>query len=187
MSGLNKGKGSRLKANRGGRYWLGKGDSCSAIRKSDLSISLALVNYFLYCVDFSSVVLETLISNQDWWSPFRIHIHITGKKMNHNKRRPFKIEPFQHKVDVDPKYVDRTWKILEHAIEEIYNHNTSSLSFEELYRSPFLSLFLISLHFQHIRLGIGLLVTTGNYIISLWFFLNIYNFYMHCILLFVNL
>ena len=42
---------------------------------------------------------------------------------------------------------EKTWKILEHAIHEIYNHNASGLSFEELYRSasipcpmhPFLS------------------------------------------------
>ncbi|KAL5574629.1 hypothetical protein UlMin_016328 [Ulmus minor] len=35
---------------------------------------------------------------------------------------------------VDPKYFEKTWKILEHAIHDIYNHNTSGRSFEELYR-----------------------------------------------------
>lgn len=50
------------------------------------------------------------------------------------KKRNFRIEAFKHKVVVDPKYPDKTWKILEHAIHEIYNHNASGLSFEELYR-----------------------------------------------------
>eukprot|EP00252_Welwitschia_mirabilis_P001892 TRINITY_DN1185_c0_g1_i1.p1 TRINITY_DN1185_c0_g1~~TRINITY_DN1185_c0_g1_i1.p1 ORF type:complete len:733 (-),score=125.87 TRINITY_DN1185_c0_g1_i1:316-2514(-) len=57
--------------------------------------------------------------------------------MNNNKRRTFKIEPFRHRVEMDPKYADRTWKILEHAIQEIYNHNASGLSFEELYRNAY--------------------------------------------------
>lgn len=50
------------------------------------------------------------------------------------KRRNFQIEAFKHKVVVDPKYAEKTWRILEHAIDEIYNHNASGLSFEELYR-----------------------------------------------------
>ncbi|KAM3265079.1 hypothetical protein P3L10_002073 [Capsicum annuum] len=54
---------------------------------------------------------------------------------NNQKKRNFQIEAFKHKVVVDPKYADKTWKILEHAIHEIYNHNASGLSFEELYRS----------------------------------------------------
>ena len=53
---------------------------------------------------------------------------------NPQKKRNFQIEAFKHKVVVDPKYADKTWKILEHAIHEIYNHNASGLSFEELYR-----------------------------------------------------
>lgn len=53
---------------------------------------------------------------------------------NNQKKRVFQIEAFKHKVVVDPKYADKTWKILEHAINEIYNHNASGLSFEELYR-----------------------------------------------------
>ncbi|KAH6822407.1 cullin 3 [Perilla frutescens var. hirtella] len=53
------------------------------------------------------------------------------------KKRNFQIEAFKHKVVVDPKYADKTWKILEHAIHEIYNHNASGLSFEELYRNAY--------------------------------------------------
>ncbi|XP_037450943.1 cullin-3A-like, partial [Triticum dicoccoides] len=44
---------------------------------------------------------------------------------------------FKHRVELDPKYAERTWKVLEHAIHEIYNHNASGLSFEELYRSAY--------------------------------------------------
>ncbi|PKU65257.1 cullin-3A [Dendrobium catenatum] len=57
--------------------------------------------------------------------------------MNSQKKRNFKIEAFKHKVEVDPKYAEKTWKILEHAIHEIYNHNASGLSFEELYRNAY--------------------------------------------------
>ncbi|KAI5679051.1 hypothetical protein M9H77_10001 [Catharanthus roseus] len=58
--------------------------------------------------------------------------------MNSNqKKRNFQIEAFKHKVVVDPKYAEKTWKILEHAIHEIYNHNASGLSFEELYRNAY--------------------------------------------------
>jgi hypothetical protein len=51
------------------------------------------------------------------------------------RKRNFKIEAFKQRVELDPKYAERTWKVLEHAIHEIYNHNASGLSFEELYRS----------------------------------------------------
>ncbi|WVZ23105.1 hypothetical protein V8G54_001649 [Vigna mungo] len=54
--------------------------------------------------------------------------------MSNQKKRNFQIEAFKHRVVMDPKYADKTWKILEHAIHEIYNHNASGLSFEELYR-----------------------------------------------------
>ena len=54
---------------------------------------------------------------------------------NNQKKRNFQIEAFKHKVVVDSKYADKTWKILEHAIHEIYNHNGSGLNAEELYRS----------------------------------------------------
>jgi len=55
-------------------------------------------------------------------------------RMSSQKKKTFQIEAFKHRVVVDPKYADKTWKILEHAIHEIYNHNASGLSFEELYR-----------------------------------------------------
>ncbi|GER49512.1 cullin family protein [Striga asiatica] len=57
--------------------------------------------------------------------------------MSGQKKRNFQIEAFKHKVVVDPKYADKTWKILDHAIHEIYNHNASGLSFEELYRNAY--------------------------------------------------
>ncbi|CAD6242390.1 unnamed protein product [Miscanthus lutarioriparius] len=53
------------------------------------------------------------------------------------RKRNFKIEAFKNRVELDPKYAERTWKVLEHAIHEIYNHNASGLSFEELYRSAY--------------------------------------------------
>lgn len=54
--------------------------------------------------------------------------------MSAQKKRNFQIEAFKHRVVVDPKYTEKTWMILELAIKEIYNHNASGLSFEELYR-----------------------------------------------------
>ncbi|KAJ1399717.1 Winged helix-like DNA-binding domain superfamily [Sesbania bispinosa] len=57
--------------------------------------------------------------------------------MSTQKKRAFQIEAFKHRVVVDPKYAEKTWKILEHAIHEIYNHNASGLSFEELYRNAY--------------------------------------------------
>eukprot|EP00884_Botryococcus_braunii_P000722 jgi/Botrbrau1/10650/Bobra.53_2s0008.1 len=53
------------------------------------------------------------------------------------KKPKFKIEPFKHPVRLDPDYEERTWQILEGAINEINNHNASGLSFEELYRSAY--------------------------------------------------
>lgn len=57
--------------------------------------------------------------------------------MSAPKKRTFQIEAFKHRVVVDPKYAEKTWNILEHAIHEIYNHNASGLSFEELYRNAY--------------------------------------------------
>ncbi|TYH19247.1 hypothetical protein ES288_A05G337800v1 [Gossypium darwinii] len=57
--------------------------------------------------------------------------------MSNQKKRIFQIEAFQNRVVVDPKYAEKTWKILVHAIHEIYNHNASGLSFEELYRNAY--------------------------------------------------
>lgn len=62
--------------------------------------------------------------------------------MSNQKKRNFQIEAFKHRVVMDPKYADKTWKILEDAIHEIYNHNASGLSFEELYRFPSFLLFI---------------------------------------------
>lgn len=64
--------------------------------------------------------------------------------MSNQKKRNFQIEAFKHRVVMDPKYADKTWKILEHAIHEIYNHNASGLSFEELYRFPFIIFLMIT-------------------------------------------
>ncbi|RWR78357.1 cullin-3A-like protein isoform X1 [Cinnamomum micranthum f. kanehirae] len=60
--------------------------------------------------------------------------------MSHQKKRAFdfKIETFKrYRVELDPKYAEKTWKVLEHAIREICNHNASGLSFEELYRNAY--------------------------------------------------
>lgn len=57
--------------------------------------------------------------------------------MSNQKKKNFQIEAFKHRVVMDPKYADKTWKILEDAIHEIYNHNASGLSFEELYRNAY--------------------------------------------------
>jgi cullin 3 len=57
------------------------------------------------------------------------------------KKRGTRIEPFRHRVETDPKFFDKSWRKLHDAIREIYNHNASGLSFEELYR---LTLFLVA-------------------------------------------
>ncbi|XP_076940684.1 cullin-3A-like [Bidens hawaiensis] len=57
--------------------------------------------------------------------------------MSSQKKKNIQIEAFKHRVVVDPKYAEKTWNILEHAIHEIYNHNASGLSFEELYRHAY--------------------------------------------------
>ncbi|XP_059640189.1 cullin-3A-like [Cornus florida] len=57
--------------------------------------------------------------------------------MSNQKKRNFQIEAYRHRVVLDPKYAEKTWKVLEHAIREIYNRNASGLSFEELYRNAY--------------------------------------------------
>ncbi|EPS73946.1 hypothetical protein M569_00804, partial [Genlisea aurea] len=52
-------------------------------------------------------------------------------------KKKFRIEPFRHKVVMDPEYGDRTWKMLEHAIHQIYNQSACKLSYEELYRRAY--------------------------------------------------
>ncbi|EES14624.1 hypothetical protein BDA96_07G059000 [Sorghum bicolor] len=53
------------------------------------------------------------------------------------KKRGTRIEPFRHRVETDPKFFDKSWRKLHDAIREIYNHNASGLSFEELYRTAY--------------------------------------------------
>ena len=54
--------------------------------------------------------------------------------MSSQKKRSTRIEPFRHRVETDPKFFEKSWNKLHDAIREIYNHNASGLSFEELYR-----------------------------------------------------
>lgn len=80
--------------------------------------------------------------------------------MSNQKKKPFQIEAFKHRVVVDPKYADKTWKILEHAIKEIYNHNASGLSFEELYRNAY----NMVLHKYGEKLYSGLVITMTTHL-----------------------
>ncbi|KAM2107525.1 hypothetical protein ACFX1Q_024488 [Malus domestica] len=57
--------------------------------------------------------------------------------MSGQKKRSFLNEAFKHQVVFFQECVEKTWKILEHAIHEIYNHNLSSFSFEEVYRHAY--------------------------------------------------
>jgi hypothetical protein len=57
-----------------------------------------------------------------------------AEKMSSQKKRSARIEPFRHRVETDPKFFEKSWTKLHDAIREIYNHNASGLSFEELYR-----------------------------------------------------
>ncbi|KAL6186860.1 hypothetical protein ACLB2K_042979 [Fragaria x ananassa] len=80
--------------------------------------------------------------------------------MSNQKRRNFQIEAFKHRVVVDPKYAEKTWKVLEHAICEIYNHNASGLSFEELYRNAY----NMVLHKYGEKLYTGLVKTMSSHL-----------------------
>lgn len=57
--------------------------------------------------------------------------------MSGPKKGVIRIEPFRHPISVDPLYCEKTWKVLEDAINEIHNQNASGLSFEELYRNAY--------------------------------------------------
>eukprot|EP00798_Chlamydomonas_sp_ICE-L_P002801 gene2801-12676_t len=57
--------------------------------------------------------------------------------MSGRGRPTIKVEPFRHPISMDPNYADKTWKVLESAINEIHNQNASGLSFEELYRNAY--------------------------------------------------
>lgn len=48
--------------------------------------------------------------------------------------KKFVIQPFKQHAPMDEEYVQKTWKTLRDAIYEIFAHNASGLSFEELYR-----------------------------------------------------
>ena len=45
-----------------------------------------------------------------------------------------KEQNFKRRKVVDAKYAEKIWKKLEHAINEIYNHNGRLLSYHELQR-----------------------------------------------------
>ncbi|QDZ25877.1 cullin [Chloropicon primus] len=53
------------------------------------------------------------------------------------KKERYRIEPFRHRVDLEPDYKEKTWKRLESAMRDIFDHNPSKLSFEELYRCAY--------------------------------------------------
>ncbi|KAH7436226.1 hypothetical protein KP509_05G009200 [Ceratopteris richardii] len=80
--------------------------------------------------------------------------------MSTSKKKAFRIEPFKHKVEIDPKYAERTWKVLDEAICEIYNHNASGLSFEELYRNAY----NMVLHKYGDKLYMGLVDTLSRHL-----------------------
>lgn len=52
--------------------------------------------------------------------------------MSHGRK--FVIPPFRPNVHMDSSNAERIWGALRAAIQEIYNKNASSLSYEELYR-----------------------------------------------------
>ena len=53
------------------------------------------------------------------------------------QKSKFIIKPFQHNVQMDEEYANRTWQTLHEAIREIHRQNASGLSFEELYRNAY--------------------------------------------------
>ncbi|KAL5231055.1 hypothetical protein ABZP36_029831 [Zizania latifolia] len=57
--------------------------------------------------------------------------------MSSQRKPASRIEPFRHRVETDPKFFEKAWRKLDDAIGEIYNHNASGLSFEELYRTAY--------------------------------------------------
>ncbi|GAA0171568.1 ubiquitin-protein ligase [Lithospermum erythrorhizon] len=83
--------------------------------------------------------------------------------MSGRGRRNLHIEAYRHRVVVDPKYAEKTWKILEHAIHEIYNNNASGLSFEQLYRNAY----NMVLHKFGEKLYSGLVTTMTSHLIEL--------------------
>jgi cullin 3 len=49
-------------------------------------------------------------------------------------KQKFHIQPFKQHAPMDDDHVQKTWSTLRHAIDQIFAHNASGLSFEELYR-----------------------------------------------------
>ena len=45
--------------------------------------------------------------------------------------------PRRLKVVSEPGFAERTWRVLDKAIDDIYEHNSNKLSFEELYRAAY--------------------------------------------------
>eukprot|EP00744_Colponema_vietnamica_P001479 GILI01002448.1.p1 GENE.GILI01002448.1~~GILI01002448.1.p1 ORF type:complete len:735 (+),score=195.81 GILI01002448.1:139-2343(+) len=54
-----------------------------------------------------------------------------------DKKGKFVIRPFRMNQPMDEAQAHNTWKLLEKAIQEIYSHNSGTLSFEELYRNAY--------------------------------------------------
>lgn len=53
---------------------------------------------------------------------------------------------------MDEKYVEDIWNLLKNAIQEIQKKNNSGLSFEELYRCIFKSMWFTHLHMHDIHI-----------------------------------
>ncbi|MCH83618.1 cullin-3-like protein, partial [Trifolium medium] len=53
---------------------------------------------------------------------------------NHHMKKNFQIEAYKHKVIMDPNIGHKNWKIIEHAIHQIYNHNANAVTCEVIYR-----------------------------------------------------
>jgi hypothetical protein len=59
-----------------------------------------------------------------------------GRSGDHRRRATSRSRhSIKYWAEISPKYGERTRKVLEHAIHEIYNHNASGLYFEELFWS----------------------------------------------------
>ncbi|GAB2214413.1 hypothetical protein Droror1_Dr00018758 [Drosera rotundifolia] len=57
--------------------------------------------------------------------------------MGDQENRGFRIKQYKPKSMMDPKQAEESWKIIESAIQEIYDQNAAKLCFEELYRNAY--------------------------------------------------
>lgn len=57
--------------------------------------------------------------------------------MSQTQTKKFLIKPFKNTGGMDVSSAQKTWESLSKAIDEIYNKNASTLSFEELYRNGY--------------------------------------------------